>query len=190
MIEIDNILVSEEIINRYFACDIKKCNGFCCVYGDAGAPLEKEEVFILEQYLDDIKPYLTDEGNRSIKKQGVFVKDDDGDLVTPLIEGKECAYTVFSQGVALCGIEQAFFDGKIDFRKPISCHLYPIRIGALRQGKEFLIYHKWEICGDACTLGKRNKTPIYRFTKDALIRKYGKEWYDKLSAAADYLSNE
>ena len=184
LISIDNTLVSDEIISEEFVCNISKCKGECCVAGEAGAPLEKDEVTFLEKNYSKIKPFLNKKGIKSIESQGVFVKGLDGDLETPLVEGKECAYTVFSDsGIASCGIEKAYQQGVISFQKPISCHLYPVRV----QNYESMIavnYHSWSICSDACSLGESLKIPIYVFVKTALIRKFGEKWYSELTEHA------
>lgn len=184
LISIDNTLVSDEIISEEFVCNISKCKGECCVAGEAGAPLEKDEVTFLEKNYSKIKPFLNKKGIKSIESQGVFVKGLDGDLETPLVEGKECAYTVFSDsGVASCGIEKAHQQGVISFQKPISCHLYPIRVQNY-ESMTAVNYHSWSICSDACSLGKSLKVPVYVFVKTALIRKFGEKWYSELTEHA------
>ena len=184
MISIDNTLVSDQIISEEFVCNISKCKGECCVAGEAGAPLEKDEVTFLEKNYSKIKPFLNKKGIKSIESQGVFVKGLDGDLETPLVEGKECAYTVFSDsGVASCGIEKAHQQGVISFQKPISCHLYPIRVQNY-ESMTAVNYHSWSICSDACSLGESLKIPIYVFVKTALIRKFGEKWYSELTEHA------
>ena len=184
MISIDNTLVSDEIISEEFVCNISKCKGECCVAGEAGAPLEKNEVTFLEKNYSKIKPFLSQKGIKSIESQGVFVKGLDGDLETPLVEGKECAYTVFSDsGVASCGIEKAYQQGVISFQKPISCHLYPVRVQNY-ESMTAVNYHSWSICSDACSLGESLKIPIYVFVKTALIRKFGEKWYSELTEHA------
>lgn len=188
MYEIDNVLVSDAIAKVNFVCDLKRCKGWCCVDGDAGAPLEPDEIEILKKEIDQIKPFLTTKGQQAIEAQGVYVEDTDGDDVTPLVEGKECAYTIFLEdGTASCGIEKAYQQGRTSLWKPISCHLYPIRLGKLRSGQETVNYHEWNICTPACTLGQQLQVPIYKFVKDALIRRYGTEWYEMLSAAIDQI---
>ena len=184
LISIDNTLVSDEIISEEFVCNISKCKGECCVAGEAGAPLEKEEVTFLEKNYSKIKPFLNKKGIKSIENQGVFVNGLDGDLETPLVEGKECAYTVFSDsGVASCGIEKAYQQGVISFQKPISCHLYPVRVQNY-ESMTAVNYHSWSICSDACSLGESLKIPIYVFVKTALIRKFGEKWYFELTEHA------
>lgn len=180
MIELGRTIISDDIKEQYFVCNLSKCKGACCVEGDLGAPLEKEELLVLKAIYDEVSPYLSEEGRNAIAEQGVYVKDFEGDYSTPTINGKECAYAVYDdEGVLKCGIEQAYLDGKVNFKKPISCHLYPVRITTYQQF-DALNYDRWSICSDACSLGKELQLPIYRFVKDALIRKYGQQWYDDL----------
>jgi hypothetical protein len=180
MIAIQNTLVSEEIIEKKFVCDLNACKGACCVKGDYGAPLEKDELEQLDKVYDKVKPYLTEEGIKSIEKQGRYLLYEKKEWVTPLIKGKECAYTVFEKGIAKCAIEKAYYDGKIDWKKPISCHLYPIRINKQKNGVEAVNYDRWSICNPACKLGDNLKVPVFKFLKDSLIRKYGEDWYKEL----------
>lgn len=183
MIVIRNTIVSEDLLEEEFVCDLSKCRGACCVEGDAGAPLENSEVETLESIYEDVKPFLRGEGARAVEKQGKAVIDpNDGEWVTPLVNGAECAYVIFENGVTKCGIEKAWENGKTDFRKPISCHLYPIRITPY-PSYDAVNYHKWSICAPACDLGKELKVPVYKFTKDSLIRKYGPDWYAELEEA-------
>jgi len=185
MIQIEDILVSDDMLDEKFVCDLKSCKGVCCIEGESGAPLEEEEVNLIEELLDDIKPFMTDEGKKSVDENGVFSIDQDGDTVTMLNNGKECSFTVFDEkGIAQCAIENAHNAGAIDFKKPISCHLYPVRLVKLSQG-EAVNYHKWQICEAACALGEKLKMPVFRFVKDGLIRKYGADWYDILEQAAE-----
>jgi len=184
VLQIGNAIVSLDVIEKKFICDFAQCKGVCCIEGDSGAPLDADEKAILEEIYPDIKEYLTEKGIAEIEKQGTSVIDMDGDLVTPIINDKECVYTVFENGSALCGIEKAFLDGKITYRKPISCSLYPIRI---EKYPEFdaVNYNKWEICKAARELGFKKGTPVYKFLKEPLIRKYGEDWYKELEYAAD-----
>jgi hypothetical protein len=176
-------LVSDDIKEVEFVCNLEKCKGACCVEGDLGAPLEESELEIMKSIQKEVRPYITKEGTRSIEAQGPYILDEDGDYSTPTIDGKECAYALYDkQGILKCGIEQAYLDGKIGFRKPISCHLYPIRITKNKKGFEAVNYHKWNICSAACELGKSLGIPLYRFLKEPLIRKYGVKWYDELVA--------
>lgn len=184
MFQLGKTLVSEDILDKDFVCNLSACKGACCIDGDAGAPLEEEETKILERIYPKVKPFLRPEGIAAIEKQGTSVIGDDGDFETPLIEGKECAYVTFdSKGVALCGIEEAYIQKEIDWKKPISCHLYPVRV---KDYSEFsaVNYHYWPICSDACTLGKELKVPVYKFVKDALITKFGENWYEALELLA------
>jgi len=180
MIKVGDVLVSDDIADVEFVCHIEKCKGACCVEGDLGAPLEENELQTMKDILPEVTPYLTKEGLKAIKKQGSYILDEDGDYSTPTIGGKECAYSHYNaEGVLKCGIEQAYLDGKISYRKPISCHLYPIRI-TQKKGFEAVNYHKWSICSAACTFGKSLKVPLYKFLKDPLVRKYGEGWYNEL----------
>ena len=191
MIQIEDKLISEDLFTEQFVCNLSKCKGACCVEGDVGAPLDKNETLILESIFDKVKPYLRPEGVKALEEQGAWTLDpNDNDYVTPMIEGKECAYVIFDEkGVTKCGIEKANEDGAIDWQKPISCHLYPIRAN---QYSTFvaLNYHEWEICNDDCILGKELQVPVYKFLKTPLIRKYGKEFYTTLCDAADEWKKE
>lgn len=180
MLEHQETLVHEDVMKEEFVCNLSKCHGACCVQGNAGAPLEDDELKELEACYPAVKPYLTPKGVATIEKEGLWVLDFEGDQTTPCVDGdKECAYTIFEAGQAKCGIEKAWLDGKISFRKPISCHLYPIRITKYPEF-DLLNYDRWSICSAACTLGAELKVPVYRFLKEALIRKYGESWYEGL----------
>ncbi len=180
MILIDNTVISDDIAEKFFVCDLLKCKGACCVEGDLGAPLEVDELAILDQVFDQVKPYLSAEGLAVIEAEGKYVKDWEGDFSTPVIEGRECVYALYDEkGILKCGIEQAYLDGKIDFRKPISCHLYPIRITKYEEF-DALNYDRWHICSDACSHGEQLGVPLYQFLKGPLIRRYGEEWYEAL----------
>jgi hypothetical protein len=185
MMKIGEVLVSDDIRDKEFVCNLEKCKGACCVEGDYGAPLEEAELAILEDIYPKVKAYLSPEGIQAIEKQGTHVLDDDGDWSTPVIGGRECAYAVYDkQGVLKCGIEKAYYDGKIAWKKPISCHLYPVRV-AQKKNFEALNYHKWHICSPACSLGRELQVPIYKFLKEPLIRKYGEAWYNELVEAIE-----
>ena len=187
MFELGKTVVSEEILENHFVCDLNACKGACCVDGSAGAPLEEEETRILTSIFEKLQPYLRPEGVQAIKTQGSFVKGQDGDWETPLVEGQECAYVVYSgNGTAQCGIEKAYNAEAVNWKKPISCHLYPVRI------RNYSLitavnYHRWEICDPACSLGDKLKVPIYKFVKEALIRKFGQLWYEELELTAKEL---
>jgi hypothetical protein len=183
MLQIENTLVSIDVVRENFKCDIKKCRGLCCVHGDSGAPLEKYELNILKNIYPVIRPYLRSEGIRTIENEGSYIIDKDKEYVTPIIEGKECAYTVFENGIAKCGIELAFINKKTNFRKPLSCCLYPVRI---KKYKTFdaVNYDRWTICEPAREFGNKLNLPVYKFVEDALIIKYGRAWVKKLNEMA------
>lgn len=191
MIQIDDKLISEDIFAESFVCNLTKCKGACCVDGDTGAPLEKEELAILDDIFPKVKPYLRSEGVKAIEEQGTWVIDDyDGGYVTTLVNGIECAYVIFDEkGTTKCGIEKAYEDGAVDWKKPISCHLYPIRVNEYKTFTA-LNYHEWNICKDACTLGSELQVRIYQFLKEPLIRKYGPEFYQTLTEAAQEWERE
>lgn len=180
MIVIDNTIISDDIADHYFVCELTKCKGACCVEGDLGAPLEVEELAILDEIYPQVAPYLSKKGRKVIAEEGPYTIDPDGDYVTPTIKGRECAYALYDQkGLLKCGIEQAYLDKKIAFRKPISCYLYPIRVSKYDQ-YEALNYDRWHICAPACHNGKELGVPIYKFLKNPLITKYGEAWYNEL----------
>ncbi len=184
MFQLGKTIVSEDIIAKDFVCNLNACKGACCIEGEAGAPVTEEEVTILKEIYPKVKPFLRPEGIAAIEKQGTHIKTDLDELETPLVDGRECAYVTFTdKGIASCGIEDAFNAGSIDFRKPISCHLYPVRV---QDYSEFAAvnYHRWPICDDACTLGKELQVPVYKFVKTALIRKFGENWYAELEKVA------
>ncbi len=186
MIRIDSSIISFDLFDQPFCCDLSVCKGACCVLGDAGAPLEEEEIPQLEALYPLFKSYMTPAGIEAVEQQGVSVTDKDGDRVTPLVNGKECAYACFEEGIALCAIEKAFLAGVISFQKPVSCHLYPVRIMKYK-GYDAVNYHKWEICAGAVTCGAKKRIPVYQFLREPLIRKYGEKWYQELSVAAKEL---
>lgn len=185
MISIGDAIVSSEILEEAFVCDLSKCKGACCVGGDAGAPLNEEEASLLDDLYDEVKPYLRPEGIKAIESQGKFVMGQDGELETPLVNNEECAYVIFEGGITKCGIEKAHEDGVVDYKKPISCHLYPIRIQKY-SSFEAVNYERWDICAPACDLGASLKVPIYAFLKEPLIRKYGPDWYGELEEVAKH----
>ena len=190
MIQIDDKLISEDLFSEEFVCNLAKCKGICCVEGDAGAPLDEDETKILDEIYPKIKSYLRPEGIQAIEEQGTYTLDFEGDLVTPLVNNAECAYVIFDEkGYTKCAIEKAYEDGVIDWQKPISCHLYPIRITEYSNFSA-INYHEWDICSDACTLGKELGVKVYQFLKKPLIRKYGEEFYQTLSEAAEEWEKE
>ena len=184
MFQLGKAIVSESIIENDFVCNLSACKGACCIDGDAGAPLTEEETQILKEIYPKVKPFLRQEGIEAIESQGTHVVSDFDELETPLINNADCAYVIFDENkTALCGIEEAYNKGAIDWKKPVSCHLYPIRI---KDYSEFsaVNYDRWEICDDACVLGKELQVPIYKFVKEALIRKFGEDWYAELETIA------
>lgn len=191
MVIVQDKLVSDDVLKEAFVCDLDACKGACCWEGDYGAPLEPEELTVLDEIFESIRPFLLPEAVALIQKEGTFALFE-GELGTPLMPNGACAYmTLDENGVAQCGIEQAFRAGVTDFRKPISCHLYPIRVMKARKGQyEALNYDRWDICKAACTLGKKLKVPVYQFLREALVRKYGEDFYDELDAAARFLEEE
>lgn len=185
MFEINNILISDDLYERKFLCDLNSCKGACCVEGDSGAPLEEEECNTLDDIFDKVKPYMRPEGIKAVEEQGAFVVDTDEDLVTPLVNNRECAYVYFAEdGGTRCAIEAAYEKGEIDWKKPISCELFPVRINEYPTftavNVQFL-----EICESACSLGKAFEVPVYKFLKDPLIKRFGKEWYEEMEKVSD-----
>lgn len=190
LIEIEDKVVSTQIFERKFVCDLSACKGACCIEGDSGAPLTFEEVSILEDELENIKPYMRPEGIAEVEKTGVFYMDQENDAVTTLINEKECAFVYFDDnGITKCSIEQAHKDGKTDFKKPISCHLYPIRV---KQFQDFtaLNYSSWDICSPACACGDELNVPVYKFLKEPLIRAFGQLFFDELLTVDQELKNQ
>lgn len=186
MIQIGEVIVSFDIFEKKFSCDLSACKGACCIEGDYGAPLEDDEIEKIGANYAEVKGYMTEGGVKSVKKHGFAVKDCDGEWTTPLVEHRECAYAIDENGCCWCALEKAWSEGKSTYRKPISCHLYPIRV-ARYAGFEALNYHQWHICAAAVEKGKREGMPLYRFLKDALIARYGEEWYAELEYAAKEL---
>lgn len=185
MIAIENVLFSDEIIDEQFVCDLNKCKGGCCEDGDAGAPLEKAELTEMDKIYHTVKPYLTDEGIAEIEKNGRYIYSQEFGWVTPTIEGKICAYGLRNeQGIIKCGIEQAYLDGKITWKKPVSCHLFPVRIKKTRSYINVNYEPREVLCAPACELGKKLKVPVYVFLKESLIRKFGEEFYSVLEEVA------
>jgi hypothetical protein len=185
MIAINNTLISEDLFDKKFVCDLNACKGACCVAGDSGAPLDKEELGELESVVKKVRPFMTKAGIDAVERHGPYVIDSDGDYTTTLVSDKaECAFVYFDAGgIAKCAIEKAFNDGIISWKKPISCHLYPVRISKYR-GYDAVNYNKWDVCKPACECGKKLDVPVYRFLKEPLIRKYGKGWFKQLEKSA------
>lgn len=187
MIAIDNVLVSDQVVEAQFVCDLVKCKGGCCEDGDAGAPLEKGELEIINDIFETIKPYLTKEGLRWIEKHGRYLYDREFGWVTPTIEGKMCVYGFRDEsGIIKCAIEQAYRDGKTAFKKPISCHLYPITTTEGKKGEYDRVNYepREKLCKPACAFGKKLKVPVFEFLKEPLVRKYGESFYEALQKVA------
>lgn len=188
MLVIGKTLVSDELITERFVCHIEACKAACCVEGDAGAPLLEKEAEILDEIYPSVAPFLSEKGRASIEEQGKWVTDkDDGEKCTPLVAGRECAYALWDEkGTLHCGIEKAWEAGAVSFRKPSSCHLYPVRV---KEHAQFTAvnYHRWHICQPACSLGSKLGVPVFRFLKDALINRFGEAWYAELEVLAEHL---
>ena len=231
ILDIDNILVSSDVLTEHFACDLEKCHGRCCVEGDAGAPVTIDEIEHIENNLDQVWPLLSAQAQSVIDKQGVAYTDQEGDLVTSIVGGKDCVFTCYddiklslpsenpeSSGISgisgksgisgtletsgnsassdrivknccLCAYEKLYRQNKIQWCKPISCALYPIRLKTLRGGITALNYHRWDVCRDAVERGKREGIKVYQFLREPLIRRFGAEWYEQLCVAADEMGN-
>ncbi len=180
MIEVGSVLVHQDVVKENFVCNLNKCKGACCLEGDSGAPLNADELDILNDIYPSVKPYMTPKGIQTIEKNGTYVKDFEGDYTTPCVDvNKECAYVIWEGGITKCAIEKAYNEGAIDWRKPISCHLYPIRITKYPEF-DVLNYDRWSICSPACSFGDELKVRVHEFLKAPLIRKYGEDWYSEL----------
>lgn len=183
MLRIGSTVITTDLLSECFRCDLSVCMGNCCRYGDAGAPLTDSEVLILKEIYPLVKPYMRKEGIDSVESQGTSIMDIEGDNVTPLIGDEECAYTVLSDGILKCAIEKAWDDGITMFRKPLSCHLFPVRI---RDYESFTAvnYERWPLCSAAIDAGRKDSIPLYEFLRDALVRAFGEEWYNQVVIAA------
>lgn len=187
IIEVGDVLVSIDIFREKFCCDLDACHGECCVEGDAGAPVTMDEVAGIEDALETVWPDLTASAQAVIDRQGVAYTDEEGDLVTSIVGGKDCVFTCHEGGCCFCALEKAYRAGRIKFCKPISCALYPIREVALSNGTVGLNYHSWDVCRTAVAEGRRLDLPVYKFLKDPLTRRFGADWYSMLDGAADEL---
>jgi len=182
--------LSDDIFEEQFICDLCKCKGECCVEGESGAPITKEEFREIEGILSEIWDDLSPKAQEVINKQGIAYTDYDSELVTSLVNGKECVFTYFdADGVCKCAIDNAYRQGRISVRKPVSCHLYPIRLTEYRDFTA-VNYHRWSICQPAVKLGRKEGVPLYRFLKEPLIRKFGEEWYNEVCEAARLLNKK
>lgn len=184
MFQIDNTLVSLDVVERCFICDLSKCKGACCIEGDSGAPLLKEEVAELEKALPIVWDDLSPRAQEIIEEQGVSYIDEQGDLVTSIVNGKDCAFTCYdTDGTCKCALEKAFRAGKLSFYKPVSCHLYPIRVAEYDTFSAVNL-HRWKICKAAEVLGRKENLPVYKFLKEPLVRRFGEAWYQTLEEIA------
>lgn len=191
ILEIDNVLVSSDILTEHFCCDLDKCRGICCVEGDAGAPVTIDEIAGIEDALDTVWPDLSASAQAVIDRQGVAYTDRDGDLVTSIVGGKDCVFTCYEDGCCLCALERAFRSGRTRFVKPISCALYPIREKQLPGGLTALNYNRWDVCRDAVRKGRELQLPVYRFLEGPLTRRFGSGWYAELcEVAREWLRHE
>ncbi|WP_418983713.1 DUF3109 family protein [Alistipes sp.] len=190
MIEIDDKIVSADLLRECFACDLARCKGICCVEGNAGAPLEEEEVGLLAREYEAYRPFMTAAGIEAVERQGFMVLDEDGDRTTPLVGDAECAYACEENGVTHCAIEKAWYAGKTAFRKPVSCHLYPIRLVRFSNGTTGLNYHRWSVCAPARECGKRLGIPVYKALREPIVRCFGEEFYKALETAEEFIRKQ
>lgn len=187
MYQIGDVLISDEVLTERFVCDLEKCMGACCIEGDAGAPVDLDEIMQIEEVLPIIWDQLSIPARKVINKQGVAYTDPEGQLVTSIVNNKDCVFTCYDEkGCCFCALEKAYREGKTKFYKPLSCHLYPIRhkrVGDL----DALNYHQWEVCKAAVLLGQKKDVRVYEFLKEPLIRKFGEAWYQELTEAVEEL---
>jgi hypothetical protein len=184
LVEVKDKIVSTQLFERKFVCDLNACKGACCIHGDAGAPITFEEIDQLEEDLEHILPFMRKEGVQAVEKTGVFYMDDDNEAVTTLVNGQECAFVYFDdKGITKCAIEEAHSRGLTDLKKPISCHLYPIRVMNFHESKA-LTYNEWDICAPACACGEQLNVPVYRFLKEPIIRAFGEEFFEEMDVVA------
>ena len=190
ILDVGGILISSDILTERFCCDYEKCKGICCVEGDAGAPVTQDEIAGIEDALDTVWQDLSAQAQSVIDRQGVAYTDQEGDLVTSIVRGKDCVFTCYDGDSCLCALEKAFRAGKTSFCKPVSCALYPIRVKEFGNGVVGLNYNRWKICEDAIKKGQALDLPLYRFLKEPLIRRFGEAWYQELCDVADELRSQ
>ena len=190
ILDVGGILISSDILTERFCCDYEKCKGICCVEGDAGAPVTLDEIAGIEDALDTVWQDLSAQAQSVIDRQGVAYTDQEGDLVTSIVRGKDCVFTCYDGDSCLCALEKAFRAGKTSFCKPVSCALYPIRVKEFGNGVVGLNYNRWKICEDAIKKGQALDLPLYRFLKEPLIRRFGEAWYQELCDVADELLSQ
>ena len=185
LIEVGSHLVSTQLFERKFVCDLNVCKGACCVEGNSGAPLQLEEIDLIEDNLEQIESFMREEGKRAVRESGVFYMDEDNEPVTTLVNGAECAFVYFDKnGITKCAIESAYRAGKIDFNKPQSCHLYPVRVKKLHD-KQVLTYEEWDICAPACACGDKLDVPVYKFLQEPIKRVYSEKFANELALVAE-----
>lgn len=190
MVEIQNTLVSLDLFREKFCCDLNACGGACCIEGDAGAPVKEEEIAELETAAETVLDELSADAQAVIKAQGVVYIDRDGDFVTSIVDGKDCVFTCRNEhGHCLCALERAYRAGRIPFKKPVSCSLYPVRLSTVG-GMTAVNYHRWEVCRPAVELGRKLDIPVYKFLKEPLIQAFGKEWWDECDIVAEELKKQ
>ena len=189
MIQVGDKIVSKELFENQFICHLSKCEGNCCVFGDSGAPLEDYETKLLDASISKIFTFMRAEGKQAVSEKGTWVIDNDGDKVTPLVGLEECAYVYFENDIACCAIEKAFEEGVINFQKPVSCHLYPIRVNKLNSAIA-LNYHKWSVCEPARLLGQKEEMPVFKFLEGAIKRVYGESFFDELELIYNELNRQ
>lgn len=191
MIQVGNVIVSIDCLKQKFCCDLEACGGQCCIDGDAGAPITSDEAAELENVLDTVSGDLSEKARKIIARQGVSYTDEDGDLVTSIVDGRDCVFTCYdAAGCCFCAVEKAYRAGLTSFSKPVSCHLYPIRVKELGDGLCALNYHRWSVCRPAVEKGRREDIPVYRFLREPLIRRFGQAWYDELEETAEALRQQ
>lgn len=187
ILQVGDVLVSPDIFTEKFCCDLEACHGACCIEGDAGAPVSMDEIAAIEDSLDAVWPELSASAQAVIDRQGVAYVDQEGDLVTSIVGGKDCVFTCHEGATCLCAMEKAYREGCCGFCKPVSCALYPIREKRFNDHLVGLNYHRWKICAAAVERGEELELPLYVFLKEPLIRRFGEEWYAELCAVADEL---
>lgn len=190
MLQIEDTIISLDLLDEMFCCNLSRCKGICCVEGESGAPVEREELAMLEKVLPSVWDDLSPDARKIIEKQGVAYLDEEGEYVTSIVNGKDCVFTCHTEnGTCICAIEKAYRNGKTDFYKPVSCHLYPIRVSKYKDFKA-VNYHRWSVCRPAVHSGKEKGMRIYEFLKIPLIRKFGEEWYRQLCIVAETLKTK
>lgn len=190
IIQIDNVLIPLDIITERFCCDLDACKGICCIEGDAGAPVTADEILCIEDALDTVWSDMSASAQAVVDKQGVAYTDEEGDLVTSIVGGKDCVFTCYNEGCCLCALEKAYRTNKVKFCKPISCALYPIRERALSSGDIALHYHRWKVCEPARQKGQELNLPVYKFLEGPLTRRFGEEWYRALEEAVEEIRKD